>query len=147
VKRSPFFWLGSAAAVVIVGASVLLRGTAPADPVADVGRQRADVNRFHDLVRAGRWDEVYQQTTEPPTKDASQFAELMRKQVRKHGTVTSVRIDKMELLRSRTVPMLEVFETVTMSNDGDTRTTRTISYFVRRGTRWLFAFSAPLRTS
>jgi hypothetical protein len=49
----------------------------------------------------------------------------------------------MQLLRSRSVPLLEVREIVTMSDDGDERTRRTVSYFARRGDRWLFAFSAP----
>jgi hypothetical protein len=144
-RRSLLFWFGTAAALAIVVASLVLRGGGPADPVADVARQRADVTRFHGLVRAGRWDEVYRRTTEPPTKDATSFSKLMRKQVREHGTVSDVRIDSMRLLRSRTVPLLEVRETVTLSEDGRARTQRTVSYFARRGERWLFAFSAPER--
>ena len=81
MKRSLLFWLGTAAAVAIVVASLVLRGGGPADPVADVARQRADVTRFHELVRAGRWDDVYRRTTEPPAKTAAAFARLMRKQV------------------------------------------------------------------
>jgi hypothetical protein len=141
-RRSLLFWLGGAAALAIVVASLVLRGAGPADPVADVARQRADVTRFHDLVRAGRWDEVYRRTTEPPAKDATSFAKLMRKQVREHGTVSSVRIDSMRLLRSRTVPLLEVRETLTLSTNGRTSTEHTASYFARRGAQWLFAFSA-----
>jgi hypothetical protein len=144
-RRSLLFWLGVSAALAIVVASIVLRSTGPADPIADVARQRADVTRFHELVRAGRWDEVYRRTTEPPTKDASSFARLMRKQVGEHGSVTSVRIDAMRLLRSRTVPLLEVRETLTMSNDGRERTERSVSYFARRAERWLFAFSVPAR--
>ena len=144
-RRSLLFWLGASAALAIVVASLVLRSTGPADPIADVARQRADVARFHELVRAGRWDEVYRRTTEPPTDDAWSFAKLMRAQVREHGTVSSVRVDSMRLLRSRTVPLLEVRETVTLAEDGRTRTERTVSYFARRGERWLFAFSAPER--
>jgi hypothetical protein len=142
VKRSLLFWIGAAAAVAIVVASILVRGGGPADPVADVVQQRADVSRFHDLVRAGRWDEVYRRTTEPPADDAESFTALMQAQVGKLGTVTDVRIDSMRLLRSRSVPLLEVRETVTMSRDGRERAQRTVSYFARRGERWLFAFSA-----
>jgi hypothetical protein len=145
LKRSLFFWLGSAAALVIVVASLVLRSSAPADPLADVARQRADVTRFHDLVKAGRWDEVYRSTTEPPTDHAASFVKLMQKEVRKRGKVTSVHIDSLRLLRSRTVPLLEVHETVEMTTrDGGTLGARTVSYFARRGTRWLFAFSASL---
>jgi len=143
MKRSLLLWLGSAAAIAIIVASLVLRGGGPADPVADVARQRADVTRFHELVRAGRWDEVYRRTTEPPAKTAGAFAKLMREQVREHGTVGAVRIDSIRLLRSRTVPLLEVRETMTMTEDGRTRTERTVSYFARRGEQWLFAFSAP----
>jgi hypothetical protein len=147
VKRSLLFWLGAAAALAIVVASLVLRGGSPADPLADVARQRADVTRFHALVRAGRWDEVFRRTTEPPAKDATSFAELMREQVREHGTVSDVRIDSMRLLRSRTVPLLEVRETLTMSENGRARTERTVSYFARRGEQWLFAFSARERAN
>jgi hypothetical protein len=142
-RHSLFGWLGAGAAVVIVVASVLVRLSGPADPAADVGDQRADVERFHDLVRAGRWLDVYTATTEPPAKNAQAFAELMRDSVEKAGAVTDVTIESLRLLRSRTVPMLEVRETVTMSKDGVTRRERTISYFARKGDRWLFAFSAP----
>jgi hypothetical protein len=38
-----------------------------------------------------------------------------------------------------------VRELVTMSKDGREHTERTVSYFARRGERWLFAFSAPER--
>ncbi len=143
MKRSLLFWIGASAAVAIVLASLLVRSGGPADPIADVTRQRADVARFHDLVRAGRWDEVYRSTTEPPSKDASAFTKLMREQVREHGAITRIQTDSMRLLRSRTVPLLEVRETVTLSGDGRERTEATVSYFARRGERWLFAFSAP----
>jgi hypothetical protein len=142
VKRSLFAWIGSAAAVVIVVTSVIVRGAGPADPAADVARQRTDVRRFHELVRAQRWDEVYARTTEPPATNAKVFAKLMDKQTRKHGEVTSVRIDELRLLRSRAVPFLEVRETVTVTKDGERTTQRVVSYFARRGERWLFAFSA-----
>jgi hypothetical protein len=138
-----FNWLGAAAVAVIIATSIIVRSTGPADPVADAGDQRAEVTRFHDLVRAGRWDEVYRATSEPPAKDAAAFGRLMRKQVREHGTVTSVEIGTMRLLRSRTVPLLEVHESVRINDGGRTRTERTVSYFARRGDRWLFAFSAP----
>lgn len=143
MKRSLLFWIGVSAALAIVVASLIVRRGGPADPLADVARQRADVTRFHDLVRAGRWADVYRSTSEPPAADASVFADLMRTQVDERGTVMSIRIDSIELLRSRTVPLLEVRETVTMSRDGKQRTGHTVSYFARRGERWLFAFSAP----
>jgi len=138
-----FNWLGAAAVVVIVVVSIVVRSSGPADPTADAGDQRAEVTRFHDLVRAGRWDEVYRATSEPPASDAAAFGRLMRRQVREHGTISSVEIESLRLLRSRTVPLLEVRETVRISLDGRTRTERTVSYFARRGDRWLFAFSAP----
>lgn len=140
---STFGVFGFGAAVVIVVASVLVRMSGPADPAADVGEQRAEVRRFHDLVRAGRWHDVFARTSEPPAANASAFADLMRAQVRRGGKVTSVRIDDLRLLRSRSVPMLEVRETVRISKDGRTQAKRTVSYFARRGDRWLFAFSAP----
>ncbi len=143
MKRSLLTWVGAGAAAAILGASVLVRFIGPADPAADVGDQRAAVARFHDLVRAGRWDAVYRATTEPPARDAATFAGMMRAQVNKHGTVTDVAIDELRLLRSRTTPMLEVNERVTLERNGRTRTVRTVSYFARRGERWLFAFSAP----
>ena len=140
MKRSLFTWIAGAAAVAIVITSILVRFTGPADPTADVGAQREAVTRFHGLVRAGRWTDVYASMTEPPARDAGSFAELMREQVAESGKVTRVRIDDMRLLRSRTTPLLEVHETLTLS----TRTrTRTVSYYARRGDRWLFAFSAP----
>lgn len=145
MRRSLVFWLGVTAAVAILVASLVLRSTRPADPVADVTRQREDVARFHELVRAQRWDEVYRRTTEPPAEDANSFIELMREQAREHGFVTRITIDSMRLLRSRTVPMLEVRETVALSTDGRERTQAIVSYFARRGERWLFAFSAPQR--
>ena len=147
MKRSLLFWIGVSAALAIVVASLIVRRGGPADPLADVARQRADVTRFHELVRAGRWTDVYRSTSEPPADDASEFADLMREQVDEHGTVTAIAIESIELLRSRTVPLLEVRETVTMSRRGKERTERTVSYFARRGERWLFAFSAPRHAS
>lgn len=142
-NRSLFAWIGGTAAGVIVLASILVSRIGPADPAADVGEQRAAVARFHELVRTQAWFDVYRQMTEPPTKERGDFEDLMRAQVRKHGRVVAVRTRGLRLLRSRTVPMLEVRETVTMSKSGDTTTHDTVSYFARRGERWLFAFSAP----
>ncbi len=144
-KRHPslFAILGGAAAVVIVVASLLVRMQGPADPAADVGDQRADVTWFHDLVQEQRWTDVYRATSEPPAKDASAFARLMDKQVAANGEVTAIDIESLRLLRSRSVPLLEVHEVLTVRQDGDERTERTVSYFARRGERWLFAFSAP----
>jgi hypothetical protein len=136
-------WLGAAAAVVIVVASILVRSSGPPDAAADVGDQRADVTRFHKLVRDGRWDEVFQATSEPPAPNAEAFRELMTRQVREQGKVVAVRIDSLRLLRSRTVPLLEVEETVTTRNEGEVQRTKTVSYYARRKDRWLFAFSAP----
>lgn len=143
MKRSLFVWIGSAAAIVIVVASLLVRSGSPGDEASDVERQRADVARFHELVRAQRWDDVFDRITEPPAKDSASFVRLMREQARKHGAVTSTTIESMRLLRSRTVPLLEVHETLTLTKDGRTSRVRSVSYFARRGERWLFAFSAP----
>lgn len=142
-RPSLFGWLGGTAVAAIVVASILVRSSAPADPLADVGAQRSEVAAFHELVREGRWDEVFRATSEPPARSPSAFGELMRRQVAEHGAVASVRIDSLRLLRSRTVPLLEVHETVTLSKDGRRKASRTVSYFARRDDRWLFAFSAP----
>lgn len=143
MNRSFFTWIGGGAALVIVVASLLVRTVSTGDEVADVGGQRADVTRFHQLVRQQRWDDVFRSMTEPPVKDTSSFTELMRAQVREHGAVMSTAIDSMRLLRSRTVPLLEVNETVLLKKNGRTTRIRAVSYFARRGERWLFAFSAP----
>ena len=137
--RSLVGWVGGGAAIVIVVASILVRQIGPADGAADVSRQRAAVARFHTLVRDERWTDVYRLMTEPPTRDPASFARLMRDQEPEHGNVQGIRTHGMRLLRSRTVPMLEVRETVTTTN-GEIET---VSYFARRGERWLFAFSAP----
>lgn len=138
-ERSLVRWVGGGAAIVIVLASILARQIGQADGVANVGEQRAAVARFHKLVRDERWAAVYELMTEPPTRDAASFAKLMGDQRREHGDVTQIRTRGMRLLRSRTVPMLEVRETVTTTS-GEIET---VSYFARRGERWLFAFSAP----
>lgn len=135
--------LGSLAALVIVVASLIVRAQGPADPAADVGRQREDVASFHDAVRDGRWSDVFRATSEPPARDASAFTRMMRRQVAARGAVTAVEVESMRLLRSRSVPLLEVHEAVTITQDGDERTERTVSYFALRDDRWLFAFSAP----
>jgi hypothetical protein len=134
------FWLGTAAAVAIVAISIVVRSAPPADPAAEVGAQRAAVVRFHQLVRDARWADVYVSMTEPPTKTPEAFAKLMRTQARTHGAVTAVRIESLRLLRSRTMPLLEVRETVTTSKNGERPV---LSYYARTDGRWLFAFSAP----
>ncbi len=141
--RSLFAWIGGAAVVAIVLASVLVRLGGPADPAADVSQQRAAVVRFHELVRSERWADVYRSTTEPPTRDVRSFVELMRTQVRERGRVVSVSTEGMRLLRSRAAPLLEVRESVVISRNGTSRRQNVVSYFARRGERWLFAFSAP----
>lgn len=142
-NRSLLAWIGGSAAAVIVLASVFVSRIGPADPAADVGEQRAAVARFHELVRTQAWSDVYRSMTEPPTEDPDDFADLMRAQVREHGLVVAVRTRGMRLLRSRTVPLLEVRESVTTTKHGRTETRETVSYFARRDERWLFAFSAP----
>jgi hypothetical protein len=143
MRRSPLGWIGAIAATAIVVASIVVRLGGPADPAADVSQQREAVTRFHDLLRAGRWDDVYRSTTEPPAKSAAAFAALMRDQVKRNGNVRDVEIEEMRLLRSRTTPLLEVRETVTISDGGRTSALATVSYFARQHDRWLFAFSAP----
>ncbi len=135
--------MGGVAAAVIVLASAFVSRIGPADPAADVGEQRAAVAHFHALVRAQAWPEVYELMTEPPARDPAAFSELMRAQVREDGKVDSVRTRGLRLLRSRTVPLLEVREVVTTTKDGRTTTHDTVSFYARRGERWLFAFSAP----
>jgi hypothetical protein len=142
-NRSLFAWIGGTAAAVIVLASVFVSRIGPADPAADVGDQRAAVARFHELVRRQAWSDVYRLMTEPPTREPDEFADLMGAQVRANGRVVAVRMRGMRLLRSRTVPLLEVRESVTTTKDGRTATHDTVSYFARRAERWLFAFSAP----
>ena len=142
-NRSLFAWIGGTAAAVIVLASAFVSRIGPADPAADIGDQRAAVARFHELVRTQAWSDVYRLMTEPPTREPDEFADLMRAQVREHGRVVAVRTRGMRLMRSRTVPLLEVRESVTTTKNGRTTTHDTVSYFARREERWLFAFSAP----
>lgn len=131
---------GAAAVVAaIVVASVVLRGTGPADPAADVGLQRRSVAAFGELVVAGRWAEIYALTTEPPAPDAGAFAALMRERQAASRRITAVESHAIRLRRSRSVPMLEAEQTVTLE-DGSRRHLR--SYFVYDDGRWLFAFSA-----
>ncbi|MEX0874489.1 MAG: hypothetical protein WD646_12390 [Actinomycetota bacterium] len=141
-RRSVFAPIGAAAAAVIVAASIFVRFTGPADPAADVAKQREAVDRFHELVRDERWAEVFEAMTEPPGRDASAFATLMRDQVRNQGKVLRISTKETRLLRSRTVPLLEVHESVTLSKEGRRSTHDVISYFAQRKQRWLFAFSA-----
>jgi hypothetical protein len=142
-RRSIFAPIGAVAAAVIVVASILVRFTGPADPAADVTKQREAVDRFHRLVRDERWEDVFRAMTEPPGRSPTGFARLMRTQVREQGEVLSIETRGSRLLRSRTVPLLEVRETVTLSNREGRSTYETVSYFALRGERWLFAFSAP----
>jgi hypothetical protein len=142
-RRSVFAPIGAAAAVVIVVASILVRFTGPADPAADVAKQREAVDRFHTLVREERWPDVFAAMTEPPARDASRFARLMRDRVDEQGKVTRIETRGMRLLRSRTVPLLEVREAVTLSKNGRRSTRETVSFFALREESWLFAFSAP----
>ncbi len=134
-----FSWIGAIAAAVIVAASIVVRSAGAPDPLADVDAQRDDVKAFHGLVTDGRWNDVYRAMSEPPTKDAASFRELMARQIREHGRISAIRIDRLRLLRSRAVPLLEVTETVTTSEGRE----RTVSYYARRDDRWLFAFSSP----
>ncbi len=127
-------------AAVIVLAAMALRPGEPADPVADVTLQRTSVATFHRLVIDGRWAEVYRRTAEPPTPDAGTFAAHMRAEVEAHGRITEVRTDEMRLRRSRTVPLLEVEETVVLSGGSERET---VSYFLWHDGAWLFGFSAP----
>ena len=141
MKRiSLFGWIGAGAVLVIVVASIVVRTSSLGDAAADVGEQRAAVERFDNLVRSGQWTQVFALTTEPPTRDPARFAALMRKQVKKHGAISAIRIESLRLIRSRTAPLLEAREVVSLVS-GDTQ--HTVSYFARRGNRWLFAFSAP----
>ncbi len=135
--------IGLVVAITIVLASVVARRPNKAGDLANVRTQRAAVMRFDALVRAQRWDDVFRLTAQPPAHDAASFAALMQKQVDAHGSVVGTTIREIRLLRSRTVPLLEVRERVTMSKDGRQRSTDMTSFFARRGTRWLFAFSAP----
>lgn len=137
--RTLIGWIGGSAAIVVVVASVFVRQIGPADPAADVTEQRAAVARFHSLVRDERWPEVQALMTEPPVRDPDRFVAMMRAQVQANGKVVTIRTGEIRLLRSRTVPMLEVRETVTTTNGRF----ETVSYYARRGGRWLFAFSAP----
>jgi hypothetical protein len=142
-RRSIFAPIGAAAAAVIVAASIFVRFTGPADPAADVTKQREAVDRFHELVQEERWAEVFESMTEPPARNASRFARLMRDRVGEQGQVTRIETLDTRLLRSRTVPLLEVRETVTLSKDGKRSSRETVSFFALREERWLFAFSAP----
>lgn len=136
----PLSVAGSVVAAVIVLAAVGLRPGEPADPVADVTRQRSAVTTFHRLVIDGRWAEVHRLTAEPPAPDAGAFAAHMRAEAEARGRVTDVRTGEMRLRRSRTVPLLEVEETVVLS-DGSAH--ETVSYFLWHDGAWLFGFSAP----
>lgn len=139
MTRTPLTYVGAAAAALIVGAAVLVRTIGPADPAADVSDQREAVAAFHALVVAGDWPRVYDAMTEPPARDVATFAEMMRERVRKHGGVEHVTAGAMRLLRSRSVPLLEVEETVRTASGNRS----VVSYYARRDGRWLFAFSAP----
>lgn len=143
MRVRPYTAVAAVAAIAIVVAAALVRLGGPADPAAVVSEQRAAVERFHRLVADGRWDDVYRATADPPGRDAAAFAALMREQVAEHGEVVAVRIDELRLLRSRAAPLLEVHEIVTLrSPEGRPQTETTVSYFARRGTAWLFAFSS-----
>lgn len=139
MTRSPLALVGAAAAVVIVAAALFVRTIGPADPAADVSEQRRAVARFHALVVAGDWPRVYEAMTEPPARDVAAFAEMMRDRVRKHGRVERITTGAMRLLRSRSVPLLEVEETLRTARGSRA----VVSYYARRDGRWLFAFSAP----
>src|SRR5207249_2683573 len=102
----------------ILVASVVARTSSLGDAAADVGQQRAAVERFDRLVRSGLWAEVFAMTTEPPTRTPEGFASLMRAQVRKHGVVSAIRISSLRLVRSRTAPLLEAREVVTLRKNG-----------------------------
>jgi len=141
MKRiSLFGWLGVAAVLVVLVTSIIMRTSSLGDAAADVGKQRAAVERFDTLVRSGQWSQVFAMTTEPPTRSPEKFASLMRRQIAKHGAITSIHIVSLRLIRSRTAPLLEAREIVSLSTGV---TQRTLTYFARRGDRWLFAFSAP----
>ncbi len=144
-RRTPslFAIIGGGAALVIVVASILVRFASPGDPAADVARQREAVDRFHELVRDERWQDVYRLTSEPPSRSPQDFEKLMAAQVRTQGKVVRVSTRSLRLLRSRAVPLLEVHETVTLSKDGRRTTREVVSFFAQADERWLFAFSAP----
>lgn len=135
--------IGLVAGVVIVIASVVARHPTTRSDLANVPLQRAAVMRFNALVRAQRWDDVFRLTAQPPARDAAAFAAMMQQQVGAQGSLVRTTIRDIRLLRSRTVPLLEVREIITLSQGGHERSERSTSFFVRRGTKWLFAFSAP----
>lgn len=140
-SRSAFKYVAAAAVAAIVVASILLRRPPAVEPFAEPARQRAAVARFERLVLAGRWEELYPLVAEPPAPDAAGFAALMRERVEASGRIISISLERLQLRRSSSVPVLEVRHSVRVTHRGEVRAEGGESVFVWHGGRWLFAFT------